>query len=64
MNERIKELVKTAKADCSGKWVYTNSLEDLIKSVVLDCHQYVDGLDTAQVISDGLLRRYGIEAVK
>ena len=64
MNERIKELVKTAKADCSGKWVYTNSLEDLIKSVVLDCHLYVDSLDTAQVISDGLLRRYGIEAVK
>jgi len=61
MNERIKQLVDTAKTDCSGKWVYTTSIEDLIKSVVLDCHQYVDGLDTAQIISRGILRRYGVE---
>ena len=60
MNERVKELASNVKTDCSGKWVYTASIEDLIKAVVLDCHQYVDGLDTAQIISNGLLRRYGI----
>jgi hypothetical protein len=29
--------------------------------LVKDIHAYVDGLDTAQIISNGILRRYGIE---
>jgi hypothetical protein len=31
------------------------------ESIVQDIHQYVDSMDTAQVISNGILRRYGVE---
>ena len=29
--------------------------------IVRDIYQYVDGLDTAQIISNGILKRYGVE---
>jgi hypothetical protein len=29
--------------------------------IVRDIHQYVDSMDTAQIISTGILRRYGVE---
>jgi hypothetical protein len=36
-------------------------LEKFAQLIVRDIHAYVDGMDTAQVISNGILRRYGVE---
>jgi hypothetical protein len=35
--------------------------EKFAELIVRDIHAYVDGMDTAQVISNGILRRYGVE---
>ena len=37
------------------------SYEKFAELIVKDIHAYVDGLDTAQIISNGILRRYGVE---
>ena len=37
------------------------SYEKLAELIVRDIHQYVDSMDTAQVISTGILKRYGVE---
>jgi hypothetical protein len=36
-------------------------LEKFAELIIRDIHIYVDGLDTAQIISNGILKRYGVE---
>jgi hypothetical protein len=62
MNERIKQI-----ADECGLYIaYDNrvvtdkELSFFAEMVVRDIHAYVDSMDTAQIISNGILRRYGV----
>jgi hypothetical protein len=63
MNERIQLLAKQAYEDVIKntpsflviKELYEQKFAELI---IRDIHAYVDGLDTAQIISTGILRRY------
>jgi len=65
MNERIRELADeaTKKYDRLGNEIpfAQPDLEKFAELIVRDIHAYVDGMDTAQVISNGILRRYGVE---
>jgi len=67
MNSQIEKLA----LEC-GAWhqVYESKrfmhdhnfdIEKFAELIVRDIHQYVDSLDTAQIISNGILRRYGVE---
>ena len=35
--------------------------EKFAQLIIQDIHAYVDSMDTAQIISTGILRRYGVE---
>lgn len=69
MNKRIKELAEQAKfmaeEDINKQISYNTELrafaERFAQLIVQDIHQYVDGLDTAQIISRGILKRYEME---
>jgi hypothetical protein len=67
MNERIKELAEQAteyaneQNELHGVGYVITFKEKFAELIVRDIHQYVDGLDTAQVISNGILRRYNLE---
>jgi hypothetical protein len=66
MNERIKELAKQAYEDViknTPSFLVTKELyeQKFAELIVRDIYQYVDNMDTAQVISNGILRRYGME---
>jgi len=68
MNKRIKELYGNA-LDKAVPYTWHNldhaEVEKIMKEfaelIVRDIHAYVDGLDTAQIISNGILKRYGVE---
>jgi hypothetical protein len=66
MNERIKQLKEQAMswvpnmADPDTKIRLLNA-EKFAELIVQDIHAYDDSLDTAQIISRGILRRYGME---
>jgi hypothetical protein len=63
MNERIAKLYDQAIV-LEGNGDYVSGELDPVKFaqlIVRDIHAYVDGMDTAQVISNGILRRYGVE---
>ena len=40
---------------------HTQFNQKFAELIVRDIHAYVDGMDTAQIISTGILRRYGVE---
>jgi hypothetical protein len=71
MNERIKQLAQEAgmyvdvKGEPWPKWMGAEECEVAYKKfaelIVKDIHSYVDSMDTAQVISNGILKRYGVE---
>ena len=66
MNERIYELFEQALKEFKQEHEYaTYIVPDPIKEkfaelIVKDIHAYVDSMDTAQVISNGILKRYGV----
>ena len=69
MNERILQLAEQAGLRFTqlmsnpmvpvvdGK---ETDLEKFAELIVRDIHAYVDSMDTAQVISNGILKRYGV----
>lgn len=69
MNERIRQLAEQAGLRFTqlmsnpmvpvvdGK---ETDLEKFAELIVRDIHAYVDSMDTAQVISNGILKRYGV----
>jgi hypothetical protein len=68
MNERLKQLAVDSKLGSAefgnGIQYYVATQETFQKfaeSIVRDIYAYVDGLDTAQIISNGILKRYGME---
>jgi hypothetical protein len=67
MNERIKELVLKARGQATSDTKDGGKCFDLdlfhkkfAELIVRDIYQYVDGMDTAQIISNGILKRYGV----
>ena len=42
MNERIRELIKQAGSDTSGKWLGLDHAEKLVELVVLECADVVE----------------------
>jgi hypothetical protein len=73
MNDRVAEIMWKCTVPTEQSEEYSNS-KGLVNDVshkldigkfanmlVLDIHQYVDSMDTAQVISNGILKRYGVE---
>ena len=72
MNERIKELATQAGEEIKAEYedesrrnrrLYNEIfLPKFAELIVQDIHQYVDSMDTAQVISNGILKRYGFDS--
>jgi hypothetical protein len=58
MNEQLRQLM--VEADYPAPELAPRA-QKLVELIVRDIHQYVDGRDTAQVISNGILKRYGVE---
>jgi hypothetical protein len=58
MNEQLRQLM--VEADYPAPELAPRA-QKLVELIVRDIHQYVDGMDTAQVISNGILKRYGVE---
>ena len=61
MNE---QLIGDLFAEATRRMTGSSSKEfsqKFAEQIVLDIYQYVDGLDTAQIISNGILKRYGME---
>ena len=71
MNERIRQLWDQAQEEIKAEYedesrrnrrLYNEIfLPKFAELIVRDIHQYVDSMDTAQIISNGILRRYGVE---
>jgi hypothetical protein len=64
MNERIDELMIEAGARFEflhGVHYDDFQYKKFAELIVKDIHAYVDGMDTAQIISNGILKRYGME---
>lgn len=66
MNERIRQLAKQAYEDVienTPSFLVTKELyeQKFAELIIKDIHAYVDSMDTAQVISNGILKRYGVE---
>ena len=64
MNERIDELMIEAGARFEflhGVHYDDFQYKEFAELIVKDIHAYVDGMDTAQIISNGILKRYGME---
>jgi hypothetical protein len=69
MNERIRELAEQARDYATTRHPVSNIVlsvnsekfeEKFAELIVRDCMD-VDSMDTAQIISNGILRRYGVE---
>jgi hypothetical protein len=64
VNKRIRLLAEQATtrieptATSGEGWIFDK--EKFAELIVKDIHAYVDGLDTAQIISNGILKRYGV----
>ena len=64
MNKRIRQLAEQAGAvftDVHAVSLLDDEIEKFAELIVRDIYKYVDGLDTAQIISRGILKRYGVE---
>lgn len=60
MNEQIKALWWKARIGYNEQNCDPEVLEKFAELIIQDVYQYVDGLDTAQIISNGILKRYGV----
>lgn len=74
MNERIRLLAEQAGIELpnnvvdgvNGPGVVSekDKLAKFAELIVKDIHAYVDSLDTAQIISNGILKRYGVDLLE
>ena len=60
MNERIKEIEKQCWQSTETDPYALFDVKKFAELIIQDVYQYVDGLDTAQIISNGILKRYGV----
>ena len=60
MRERINALWWKARIGYNNQSCDPEVLEKFAELIVQDIHQYVDSMDTAQIISNGILKRYGV----
>ena len=58
MNERIKQLM--LEADYVAPEIAKRA-QVLAELIIRDIHKFVDDRDTAQIISRGILKMYGLE---
>jgi hypothetical protein len=70
MNERIKELMKQAGTDSSGKWMGIDHAEKFAKLIAQECIDICDAYgmpdgtsQTAMILSMAIKRKFGIEDV-
>jgi hypothetical protein len=59
MNDRIKELMKQAGTDTSGKWMGVDHAEKFAKLIVLECVGIAHGSDMP---SKDIKEHFGIES--
>ena len=48
-NDKIRELIKQAGTDTSGKWIGIDKAEELVKLVVAECCIAIDYTNTSHV---------------
>ena len=61
MNERIQKLVDQSITGTSPQWLSRSDAVQLAELIIRDIHKFVDDRDTAQILSRGILRMYGME---
>jgi hypothetical protein len=68
MNERIRELMKQAGTDTSGKWMGVEHAEKFAELIVRQCADVCDlyGMpdgtsETAIILSAAIKRKFGVE---
>jgi hypothetical protein len=61
MNERIKQLIDQSITGTSPQWLSRSDAAQLAENIVRDLHAFVDARDTAQILSRGILKMYGLK---
>jgi hypothetical protein len=61
MNERIKQLIDQSITGTSPQWLSRSDAVQLAEMIVRDIHAFVDARDTAQILSRGILKMYGLD---
>ena len=51
MNERIKELIKTAGTDTSGKWIGLDNAEKLAELIIRECVNILETRDHSVIVN-------------
>ena len=49
MNNKIKELIKRAGTDSSGKWLGLDNAEELVRLVIAECYIAIENTSTHHV---------------
>jgi hypothetical protein len=64
MNERIKELMKQAGTDTSGKWMGAEHAEKFAELIVRECAGVSEnhkGMNDKYFIADAIKKHFGVE---
>lgn len=59
-NDKIRELIKRAGTDSSGKWVSVDNAEELVRLVVAECYIAIENTNTHHVYTtfdEGLVKQ-------
>lgn len=60
MTDKIKELIKRAGTDSSGKWLSVDRAEELVRLVVAECYIAIENTNTHHVYTtfdEGLVKQ-------
>ena len=61
MNERIKELMKQAGTDTSGKWMNAEHAEKFAELLIKECAEVAEDYDGAHYVGTSIKQHFGVE---
>ena len=61
MSEKIRQLVKDAKSDTSGKWISLENAELLVAEVVRECSRIAEEVDGDSRARKCVLDHFGVK---
>ena len=61
MNERIKELMKQAGTDTSGKWMNVEHAEKFAELLIKECAEVAEDYDGAHYVGTAIKQHFGVE---
>ena len=61
MNERIKELMKQAGTDTSGKWMNAEHAEKFAELLIKECAEVAEDYDGAHYVGTRIKQHFGVK---